>query len=46
VHRMLELVDLASPTHDEVRRLVEAAAEEEIPLLAVPSDAGRTGGTA
>jgi len=35
VHRVLELLDLASPTHDEVRRLAEvAAAEQEIPALA------------
>jgi len=35
VHRVLELVDLASPTRQEVRRLAEvAAAEQEIPALA------------
>jgi len=35
VHRVLELVDLASPSHDDVRRLAEVAAvEQEIPTLA------------
>jgi len=43
VHRVLELVDLANPTRDEVMRLAElACAESEIPDL-VHNVAGRAG---
>jgi len=43
VHRVLELVDLANPTDDEIMRLAElACAESEIPEL-VKNVAGRAG---
>ena len=43
VHRVLELVDLANPTDDEITRLAElACAESEIPEL-VKNVAGRAG---
>jgi ATP-dependent helicase/nuclease subunit A len=43
VHRVLELVDLANPTADEITRLAElACAESEIPAL-VNDVAGRVG---